>query len=400
MMPATTGSDDARPVAAPWLRLVGVFAVLALVGVVWSWQGLLWVALLIVSVFLHELGHYMAGKRGGMKVTEFFIGFGPRLWSFRRGETEYGLKAIPLGAYVKTPGMTNLEEIPVDEEYRTYRAQSYGRRARMVLAGPFMNLAVALVGFCLFFAVFPERKIDSSTIEPIDGNPAALAGLRVGDSITAIDGQPMEGFEEVAAYVRARPDQSVEVTVLRDGATTDVQVTLGSQELFNGETVGFLGVTRGVVEISRSPLEGIQRGFEEFGYGTGATVGSVAEIFSPSGLSRLYRFVVGSEADDPTQRPTSIVGVSRIGEQAVRSGVGDAVYVLAAVNLALGMINLLPLLPLDGGHLVIATYERLRSRRGQQYRADFSKVIPAFSIAIAALVFVMFSSIWLDVVNN
>jgi membrane-associated protease RseP (regulator of RpoE activity) len=402
MIPAHATEEVAEPPsrAASWARLAGVLALLALVAVIWSWQGLLWVLLLIVSVFLHELGHYLAGKRGGMKVTEFFIGFGPRLWSVRRGETEYGVKAIPLGAYVKTPGMTNLEEVPPADEPRTYRAQSYGRRARMVLAGPLMNLAVALLGFCVFFGAFPERAVDASTIDPVDGNPAALAGLELGDSIVAIDGKAMDGFDDIAAYVRARPDETVTVSVRRDGSTLDVPVTLGSQELFNGDTIGFLGVARGYTEISRNPLEGVQRGFEEFGYGVGATVASVADIFSPSGLARLYRFVTGEEADDPSQRPTSIVGVSRIGERAVRSGVGEAVYVLAAVNLALGLINLLPLLPLDGGHLVVATYERIRSRRGRPYHADFSKVIPAFSVAIVALVFVMVSSIWLDVVNG
>ena len=114
---------------------------------------------LLVSIVLHELGHYLGARWGGMKVTEYFIGFGPRIWSTRRGETEYGLKAIPLGAYVKVPGMSNLEEIPPEDEARTYRAQSYGRRLRMVFAGPGMNLLVALVLFIGFFAFHEEQIV-------------------------------------------------------------------------------------------------------------------------------------------------------------------------------------------------------------------------------------------------
>ena len=129
---------------------------------------------LLVSIVLHELGHYLGARWGGMKVTEFFIGFGPRIWSIRRGETEYGLKAIPLGAYVKSPGMSNLEEIPPEDEARTYRAQSYGRRVRMVFAGPAMNLLIALVLFIGFFAFHDERIISDP---PLAGH--RRAGRRV-----------------------------------------------------------------------------------------------------------------------------------------------------------------------------------------------------------------------------
>ncbi len=139
-----------------------------LLGFAASWGVVVFVVALIVSIVLHELGHYLGARWGGMKVTEYFIGFGPRIWSTRRGETEYGLKAIPLGAYVKVPGMSNLEEIPPEDEARTYRAQSYGRRVRMVFAGPAMNLLVALVLFIGFFAVHDERIISDPRWPTID----------------------------------------------------------------------------------------------------------------------------------------------------------------------------------------------------------------------------------------
>ena len=161
-------------------RLGIVVALLLLLGFAASWGVVAFVIALIVSIVLHELGHYFGARWGGMKVTEYFIGFGPKIWSTRRGETEYGLKALPLGAYVKVPGMSNLEEIPPEEEARTYRAQSYGRRVRMVFAGPAMNLLIALVLFIGFFAFHDERIISDPRWPAIDapgeGSPAAIAG--------------------------------------------------------------------------------------------------------------------------------------------------------------------------------------------------------------------------------
>ncbi len=122
---------------------------------------------LVVFIFMHELGHYLVAKRAGMKVTEFFIGFGPRIWSFRRGETEYGIKLIWLGAYVKIIGMSNLEEVAPEDEARTYRAKSFGKRMPVVLAGPAMNLAI---GFVLLFVVVAgfgkpsDTKFDVSSV--------------------------------------------------------------------------------------------------------------------------------------------------------------------------------------------------------------------------------------------
>src|SRR6478736_3285468 len=132
------------------VALALLLAALLALGI-WNWRFLVIFVLLVISIILHEAGHYLGARWGGMKATEFFVGFGPRIWSTRKGETEVGVKAVVLGGYVKTPGMTNLEEVPPEDEPRTYRAQSYGRRARMVLAGPLMNLLLARGGFCLVY---------------------------------------------------------------------------------------------------------------------------------------------------------------------------------------------------------------------------------------------------------
>ncbi len=381
-----------------------VVAVVALALISWSYA--LFGLFLLVTLFIHELGHYIGARRGGMKVTEFFIGFGPRIWSFRRGETEYGLKGIPLGAYVKTPGMTNLEELSEADEPRSYRAQSYAHRFGMVLAGPATNLLAGLVLFCVFFSVFAEPVIEEASWPEIGGpaadNPAGRAGLRDGDLILAVDGVDVSSFDTFRATVKPRPGERVTVTYERDGERRDVAVTLGSRQVLTatGETTGVVEGFLGVYPqrtVERSVPEGVQRGFTEFGVQVKGTVVAIGDIFSPSGLSRIFRMVAGREVDDPTKRPTSIVGITKYGSQAVRSSAAETLYLLASLNMALGLFNLLPVLPLDGGHLLIATYERLRSRRGRRYHVDFAKVMPVFAVLIVTLMLVFLSALYLDV---
>lgn len=386
------------------LRLALVVAVLATVAV-WRWSVAVFVILLLVSIFLHELGHFIAAKHGGMKATEFFLGFGPRIWSIRRGETEFGIKPVLLGAYVKVPGMNNLEEVDPADEPRTYRAQSYARRALMVFAGPGMNLLVALLAFCVYFSAFTDRRVGEDAWPRIGapgaGTAAQTAGLREGDLILAIDGEELASFAEFREVVQAQPGARVVLTIGRGGEEQTVPVVLGSRpgpavDGVEGAPQGFLGVAPESA-VDRSVPEGVQQGFIEFGTQVKDTVIGIGRIFSPSGLADLFQKVTGQEADDPMTRPTSIVGITDIGSSAVQSGAAATLYLLAALNLALGMFNLLPLLPLDGGHLLIATYERIRSRPGRAYRVDFAKVVPYFGVTMILLLFVMLSAVYLDI---
>ena len=221
-------------------RLVMVVAALVAAGFA-SWSVLLFVVLFAVSIIAHEFGHYIVARRAGMKVTEFFIGFGPRVWSFRRGEVEYGLKLIPLGAYVKTPGMTNLEtDIPAEDEPRTFRASSSARRALMIFAGPAMNLLLALAGFCVVFAVFDEPtvvnnfpSVEIATLEGDPSSPAAAAGMQDGDLIRSIDGvavDPNGPYTQVGDIVRSRPGKQVPVVVERNGELVTLTAVLGTRD--------------------------------------------------------------------------------------------------------------------------------------------------------------------------
>jgi membrane-associated protease RseP (regulator of RpoE activity) len=388
-------------------RLGIVVALLLLLGFAASWGVVAFVIALIVSIVLHELGHYFGARWGGMKVTEYFIGFGPRIWSTRRGETEYGLKALPLGAYVKVPGMSNLEEIPPEEEARTYRAQSYGRRVRMVFAGPAMNLLIALVLFIGFFAFHDERIISDPHWPAIDapgaGSPAAIAGLQAGDRILRMNGVDVTNFDMFRTTVRDLPGKTVPLDIERSGEPIELQVTLADRNPGTGEQgIGFLGVSPAVdvTYVKRNVPEAVQRSFTEFGTQVGGTVVGIGRIFSPAGLTKLWQTVTGQRPDDPTQRASSIVGIVREGGRAADSGWIYFVGLLGAVNLALGLFNLLPLLPLDGGHIVIATYERLRSRKGRVYRVDMAKVMPIFVVPLIILFTVVMGSFWLDITGR
>ena len=383
-------------------RLGILVAVLAVIGFLdWGWLAFIFV--LLVSVVLHELGHFLLARKGGMRASEFFVGFGPRIWSFKRGETEYGIKAILAGGYVKTPGMTNLEDdIPPELESRTFRAQSYGRRARMILAGPFTNLLLALVSFIALFAFYNEKVFkDTGTpqVTVSTAGPASTAGLRTTDQIVAVDGQAFPTIESMVAYIKSKPGATVALSIVRDGAPQVVDVTLASSNPTTGETVGFLGVAFQGVEsqIARNPVQAVGRGFGELGYETKETVLGIGRIFSPSGIVKLWDTVTGQRKDDPTQRASSVVGIGKESSTVFRTGFENSLYLFGALNLALGLFNLLPIIPFDGGHFVIATYERLRSRRNKPYRVDFAKVVPFFAPLMAVVAFVVLSSFLLDI---
>ena len=480
---------ETRAEGPAWMRAAQLMALLAVL--LWAAFTHFWVFVLIVaivvSVFLHEMGHFLMAKRNGMKVTEFFIGFGPRLWSFRRGETEYGLKLIPAGAYVRIIGMHGLEQIDTDDdEARTYRAQSYGRRMPVVLAGPVMNL---MLGFIIFLIVFAGFGHPSSTgwevRSVVDESAASVAGLQPGDRILAIDGQAAGGFDLFTSTVRAQAGTTVELTIERDGQRFTEPVTIGwtlansgakalpplltgdrvvsvdgKPIVFYADLVGALQTRNGPtqIEFERSgrvfsttvdapismPIEGF-RGFlgvspsstiersgpvaaiGEAGTAAGDTItGSIrgiGRIFSPSGLSKLASQVAnggsstsssaditpvdgGSSASSgasssAAERPMSMLGIINVGSQLGETGGWAGVLaLLATVNIFLGLINLVPLLPFDGGHIAVATYEELRTRvTHRPHRVDMNKLMPLTYLMVLVMVGLFASTLYLDAVD-
>ncbi len=371
---------------------------------------------LIFMIFMHELGHYLTAKWAGMKVTEFFIGFGPRLWSFRRGDTEYGLKAIPAGAYVRIIGMSNLEDVPPEDEARTYRQKSYPRRLSVAVAGSAMHFLMAIgLMFGLLVLSGEPAPLDSDrwAVGVVNRDtPAAAAGLEPGDRIVAVDGTAFASFPDLTDHLRARPGEPVELEVVRGGERLTVDVTLARRNVSTGERVGFLGIGPRYDLVPLNPLEGAVEAVQRTGSTIWQSVSALGSFFSPSGIGGYIDTLTGSaggDADDPAaagrdtraedNRLLSPVGAVRVASQAADVGLASVVFLLFIINVFVGVFNLVPLLPLDGGHVVIATYERLRSRGGKRYFADVSKLVPLTVGVIAVLVLVGMSALYLDVSN-
>ena len=478
-------ADDAAAKAKRANRL-GALALLtgfALIGVSAGVEWLLIICALLFMVFMHELGHYLTARWTGMKVTEFFIGFGPRIWSFHYGETEYGVKALWLGAYVRVIGMNNLERVSPEDESRSFRSQSYPKKLLVLTAGSAMHFLMALA---LLFAGLridetiirdhsPIAQRDDWTLATVSRHSAASAaglqpgdelislngsltgtfeefaervskelqntevtvvyrrdgyehtstttvgerltaagadsvqGLIAGDRILAVKGLHTDGpptYTEVAAHAEQRLGQPLDITIL-DAMTGESAVIEGATftEIADPEvaTAGFFGVApfysrRGlapvaaagesvsiIAQLTKDVVFAIPAIFYE---GIADTVGSLfkaerTQHDTENASNALETHRIGSTQPD-ANRVISIYGVARLGVDAIaEGGLVSLLVLMLFVNIFIGVFNLLPLLPLDGGHVVVATYERVRSLRGGRYHIDATRLLP-FTYAVLA----------------
>lgn len=351
---------------------------------------------LVLTIMLHEWGHYIAAKKSGMKVTEFFLGFGPRIWSFRKGETEYGIKAIPAGGYVRIIGMTNLEEVDPADEARTYRQATTGKRLITVLAGIIVNLSIALV-LIYSLLVFHGPEQLSTTVDQVSkGSPAAAAGIRPGDRVVSIDGNPITDWEQVGTYVRPNAGKEITVVVERDGAQTTLRAT---PRMIDGAPR--VGISSTLVANRVGPLAAVPKTITTFGRGVGDTVGALGKVFSASGLERYGKTVTNSKGGFSAQeRPRSVVGIVADGGDIIGGNWWVLLGLLAAINVFVALFNLLPLPPLDGGHAAVAIYEGIASKlRGREVRANYQKLMPVMAVVVAVILMFGLSAIYLDIRN-
>jgi len=412
--------------------LVGAVVSFAMIG---GLSGLVVVFSFVVMLVLHELGHLLVARWSGMQVTEFFIGFGPRLWSVRRGECTYGVKAIPAGAYVRITGMTNLDEVDPTVEHRTYRAQSYPRRLAVALAGSATHFAMSLLLlFVLYGLVGTPDPYRWMVGEVVPSTTAAAIDVRSGDRILSVDGVDVHDFEDFGAVVRSSPGETVKVVVERDGSRNVISATIGERLGADGVARGFFGVGRERPLVTVGPLAAVMDALERFGDLTVMSIDGLTSFFSPDGLARFFTGAIsangpdsglgnGSESrpagqegvvdtrtvdsggatvapdDADDERLLSIYGAARLGGAMLADGWATYLWFLVLINVFIGVFNLVPLLPLDGGHVAIATYERLRSFGGRRHTADAAKLVPVTWAVVSLLVLVGMVALYRDIVD-
>src|SRR6516162_1837459 len=366
---------------------------------------------LLFSVMLHETGHFVMAKKFGMKATRYFVGFGPTIWSTKRGETEYGIKALPLGGFVKIVGMHSLDDVddPADEP-RSFRRHPAWQRIVVLCAGSFMHFVLAFLlifGLALGIGISNDNttQLNNGTCTASDqASPAKLAGLRVGDEVTAFNGKPVSNWTQLGDAIRKAPAGSAAtITVKRDGKTLTLHATLATVSGRNGS---YLGIAPTVVFQTANPIRAAQYAGSAFGQ---VTVGSVKAVGAlPSALPKLFSKDRGSTA---AGQVSSVVGAAEATGAAVAANVGwqykvsFVLLLIASLNIFVGAFNLLPLLPLDGGHVAVVIYERIRYwfarllRRPDPGPVDYRRLVPVSVGVFALLVGVGLLLIMADLVN-
>ncbi|MFJ9953090.1 M50 family metallopeptidase [Kitasatospora sp. NPDC091207] len=413
---------------------------------------------LLISIAWHELGHLSTAKLFGIRVPQYMVGFGPTVWSRRKGETEYGVKAIPLGGYIRMIGMfppgadgritkrssspwrtmiedareASYEELQEGDESRLFYTRKPWKRVIVMFAGPFMNLILAfglfltvMMGFGVPMTVPTIGTVAQCVVkagQPTDScpadapqTPAAKAGLKPGDKVVSFDGDRIGSYDQLQADIRRSAGKTVPLVVERDGqqltlnptiAVNDVQKYDGNGMPIKGETVqaGFLGFTptSGVVRLGVG--QSLDRMYDM------AESGVKSLVALPGKVPGLWNSVVDGAPRD-VDSPIGMVGAARVSGEVFSLDIPGSqrvayfVNLLAGINLSLFLFNMLPLLPLDGGHIAGALWESVRRRFAQLFKRpdpgpfDVARLMPL--AYVVASVFIGFTLLVLvaDLVN-
>jgi membrane-associated protease RseP (regulator of RpoE activity) len=354
-------------------------------------------------IMLHEAAHFFAAKRSGMKVTEFFVGFGPRLWSFKRGETEYGVKAVILGGYCRIIGMTNLEEVAPEDEERAYRSKGYVPRVFVAFAGPAVHFLIAFVlMFSILFVAGDVRHERALTKLDAVQLGAKEAGLKAGDTVVSIDQVPIKNWEQVSGLIaKHKAGEQIQIVVDRDGQELSKNVTL-TREVQDGQVSVLAGISASVIVPHPSFFSAITMAPAGVVSVAHEAVDALGQIFSPSGISKYMHVLAGTDKSkaDNQQRFLSPVGFAQVASHAVEAGWVAVAGLLLVINVFLGLVNLVPLLPFDGGHIAIATYEQIASTlTRRKVRVDAAKLMPIAGAVLVVLMFILVSSLFLDITH-
>ncbi len=368
-----------------------------------------------VMIVVHEGAHFVAAKGFGMKATEAFFGFGPRIWSMTRGETEYGIKAIPLGGYVRIIGMNPLEEIDPDDEERTYRNAPFWQKSIVVLAGIFSHFVMATLLLITVFAVWGGVATDDTgdriptlalsvvaeTTPSGGAAPSATAGFLADDVLRTYDGIALVSWDDFVERVRSDGGETVLIGYERNGVVAESATSLAVAEMpvivdgdvvtdADGEVlyaeVGYFGAAPriereqlGLFGVVRASYEGVAE----------ATVQSVQGLWQlVIGFPQLFMSVFGGNEEVLDEvRPISPIGLVRLA-----GPMETTLVMLALVNVFVGVLNFVPLYPLDGGHFAVALYEKVTGRE-----PNVQRLMPVAAVVIVFLISIGLMGVYLDI---
>lgn len=375
---------------------------------------LIFIVAILVVVMVHESGHFLVAKIFGFKAPQFFVGFGPTLWSFRKGETEYGVKAIPAGGFVKIIGMNPYEEVAPQDLPRAYPNKPRWQRALLLVAGSATHWLVAFM--ILFFTAmtigFPTDRPSNELALVQQSAPAGRAGLESGDRIVMIEDVETNSWSDVRTYIEAHPSQGATLTVERDGDTLKIDATLGraifdengvvaferpGEELRSpraGEEVrGFLGVVPDVVYEDYGVTSAIGKSTSLTWTFTWGALTGIDDIFEPVFNGELWEALQGQGEREAEEGPIGVVGAGRIAGQSVESGrYLELIQLIVFFTIFVGILNLLPLPPLDGGHLAVVAFEAVTGKT-----VDIRKLIPIAAAVISFFVLLFLAVLYLDI---
>lgn len=336
-----------------------------------------------VLVFVHEMGHYLAARWRGIHVEAFSIGFGKvlRRWTDKRG-TEWRLSALPLGGYVKLHGQEGPDDATPEQraawrQGQTFHEKPVRDRAIVVAAGPVFNFVLAILLFAGLYMTAGQPQPSANIGTVVENSAAARSGLRVGDRVLALDGQPVDRFEQIQRYIQPRAGQPVEMLISRDGAEQAISVTPDSRES-GGSTVGVLGISTTSVDYRRlGPVSAVMAGTEQ-----------TIEVGRQT-LVSVWEMITGRRG---TEELGGVLRIAQISGQVTEMGIASTIVLLAVLSVNLGLINLFPVPMLDGGHLFFYAAEAIRGRPVSARVMDYSFRV-GFAVIIALFVFSTFNDV-------
>ena len=361
---------------------------------------------LLTSVMFHELGHFLTARKFGMRVSEFFVGFGKRIWSVTRGETEYGIKAIPAGGYCRIEGMTPTDVMPEGEAHRAFVKASSLKKLIVLGAGSFAHF---VIGFLLIFSIF--FGIGYTTITPViaqisEGSVAESAGFLAGDEILSINGNRVDKWQVDAKQIADSKGATLRFEVLRNGE----KITINAAPIYSDEAKRYM---LGVVTSLGTERDGLAKSFTQASSSTWfLTKESVKSLIAlPSKVPQLFRQTFMNEERDPNGL-VGVVGAARVSGQAVGSErlnenerLTTFLRLVASLNIFVGIFNLLPILPLDGGHMAVAIADEARAlfarlrRKPRPAPIDVNVLTPVTGVVVVLLGVLTIILVVADIIN-